>query len=495
MSQKILNALQKCIVIVKNKFHYPGLLAKIFNISNASKVIIIFTVGLISRILVGYYYDINVFLEYYEKISLTYYGLMAIFVVVLGEMFSYFNINIIPSFVVDYYTFVFDKITVVLRNFGKLNSRIFKTIYQVNINIYYYFSQVKGICINSSLSPEASLKEKIRYTAYSLIKGFSGENDKLILGDTEEMSKFDCSNKENTLKIKNLVHKGEDNNILPKTTYKPKASTTYSTIEETGESSNNSKKLLAKPLASQKDKGLEVDKVSNKSKVSLGLSDKSRSVQLGIREDDLNLSEALNNARLDPNISDQLRSSSVYSQSSWLPQEQVIRDNNSISEPPRAPIMRNLSTPSFGTPLFSPYPTSIASQVSNINYGYGPYNPNEEIVTINPPKRSNHNQINKVGENVPYYHPYMPNNSPLVSPQNSRLDLLTRSELNSPSNYPAPLNIRPGINNIAPTSASSLSLGVNTPDREPIVEVSPLGQGNKGETSVLSTNSVLPYPT
>jgi|ERR1700728_331030 hypothetical protein len=107
------------------KLYRPDILARIFTKNNLSKLIIIFTVGLISRILISLYYDVNVFIEYYKSVSLIYYSVMAMFIVVLGELFTYFNLNIIPSFIFDYYTvineWVFRLLSSVKRIFISLN--------------------------------------------------------------------------------------------------------------------------------------------------------------------------------------------------------------------------------------------------------------------------------------------------------------------------------------------------------------------------------------
>src|SRR5580658_10277762 len=79
----------QAIKIQLYKLYKHDLLAKIFTKSNLSKVIIIFAIGLISRILISFYYDINVFREYYHTISIFYYSVMAIFIVILGELSTY----------------------------------------------------------------------------------------------------------------------------------------------------------------------------------------------------------------------------------------------------------------------------------------------------------------------------------------------------------------------------------------------------------------------
>ena len=76
---------------------------RIFNKINITKVLIIFIVGFISRILVNSFFNINVFLDYLNSISVIYYAIMSIFIVVIHEVISYFNINIIPSFISNFF--------------------------------------------------------------------------------------------------------------------------------------------------------------------------------------------------------------------------------------------------------------------------------------------------------------------------------------------------------------------------------------------------------
>lgn len=74
-----------------NGLHFPY----IFNKINMTKVIIIFTIGFITRILINNIYGINVFLEYLNTISLIYYSLISIFAVFVHEFVTYFNLNIL----------------------------------------------------------------------------------------------------------------------------------------------------------------------------------------------------------------------------------------------------------------------------------------------------------------------------------------------------------------------------------------------------------------
>src|SRR6266542_809393 len=79
-----------------NKFSFPGLLSRILNKQNINKILIVFIVGLTSRILVNWIYNVNVFTDYFNTISILYYMLMSIFIVLIHEIVTLFDINIIP---------------------------------------------------------------------------------------------------------------------------------------------------------------------------------------------------------------------------------------------------------------------------------------------------------------------------------------------------------------------------------------------------------------
>lgn len=264
--------------IIKIKFHFPGLLLlrvlykRIFTKSNISKVLIIFTVGLISRIAIGYYYDINVFLEYYRAISLTYYSLMAIFVVVLSEVFTYFDFNIIPSFIFEYYGIIRESLSRFGLESKSMIMRIFRAIKQINLSIYHLLRSMCDGYINAR-----DIKTNI----------FNSEDNKLTIGNSIASQEHELPevNKENKpVKISNVLHKGhkgEDNFILSKTTYKPSANAASTSRGE------GSSRLDPNYIASQKGKG--VDTASNKSKPSLDMSDGSRSITFGIGINDSHL--------------------------------------------------------------------------------------------------------------------------------------------------------------------------------------------------------------
>jgi hypothetical protein len=308
MFVKIINYINMSMHIIKIKFHLPDLLERIFTKGNISKVLIIFTVGLISRIIIGIYYDVNVFIEYYKNISLIYYSLMAIFVVVLSEIFTYFDFNIIPSFIFEY----FGQFRGLIYRFGlgskSMIHNMFIIIKKVNINIYHLLC---GDYINSfSIKSITSFYDEVKKGLCDEVKSeasniFSYKGNKLTIGHSVASQEHELSNinKVNKpVKVSNVLNKGEDNLLLPKSTYKPSAGTS----REVGEGSGSNNRLLPKPS----NRGLESDGASSKSKASAGISDTSRSVTLGILGDDSYLREGHRSVSPRANIP---TPSSVYS--------------------------------------------------------------------------------------------------------------------------------------------------------------------------------------
>lgn len=86
----------------------PSLVAhfsiKIFNRHNFTKIVIIFLFGLSSRFLVNYYLGVNVFTDFTNFISLTYYFGFSTFIVIIHEIVDLFHLSIIPSFISDFST-------------------------------------------------------------------------------------------------------------------------------------------------------------------------------------------------------------------------------------------------------------------------------------------------------------------------------------------------------------------------------------------------------
>lgn len=76
-------------------------LSQIFNSKNITKIIIIFTIGLSTRIIINNYYNINVFNDYSNKVSIIYYLLFSGFVVITNNIIDIYDISIIPKFNVN----------------------------------------------------------------------------------------------------------------------------------------------------------------------------------------------------------------------------------------------------------------------------------------------------------------------------------------------------------------------------------------------------------
>ena len=110
MLNKILNIWVKFI----------SFLGKIFSRLNTIKILVIFVVGFVSRVLVNYFWDVNVFVDYLNSISLGYYGFMATFVVLVNELFSYFDIKLLPKISMDVFsiTSIRKAISGIINNIG-----------------------------------------------------------------------------------------------------------------------------------------------------------------------------------------------------------------------------------------------------------------------------------------------------------------------------------------------------------------------------------------
>jgi hypothetical protein len=65
---------------------------------NFSKIIIIFSIGLSSRVFIHYFWGINVFNDFLHPFSIAYYFLFASFIVFINELFSTFSLSILPDF-------------------------------------------------------------------------------------------------------------------------------------------------------------------------------------------------------------------------------------------------------------------------------------------------------------------------------------------------------------------------------------------------------------
>jgi hypothetical protein len=109
---------------------------KLFKPINLSKIIVIFLVGISSRYLINNYFNVNVFIEYSSYISILYYSFFSAFIVFISELFSFYNINIIPGFIFK----LFDIIAYIL--------------HLIFIKPFIYFYTYKNLSIHYMYDPK-----------------------------------------------------------------------------------------------------------------------------------------------------------------------------------------------------------------------------------------------------------------------------------------------------------------------------------------------------
>ncbi len=73
------------------------LFKRILNRSNRNKIILVFILGFVTRVFVNNVYNVNVFLDYLDQISLIYYLFFSLFIIIIHEFVDYFHINLFPS--------------------------------------------------------------------------------------------------------------------------------------------------------------------------------------------------------------------------------------------------------------------------------------------------------------------------------------------------------------------------------------------------------------
>jgi hypothetical protein len=131
-----------------NKRNMFSVLNKNFNKSNFNKFLIIFIVGFVSRILVGYLYNINVYLYFLSSVSLLYYTCMSAFIVLVYEFFNYFGF----SFSSIIYTSFVKFVGYIVRMFDLRNFRIFS----IRLGDIKLSSMIKGA--NNNTIDSTSIK-------------------------------------------------------------------------------------------------------------------------------------------------------------------------------------------------------------------------------------------------------------------------------------------------------------------------------------------------
>jgi hypothetical protein len=77
---------------MKNKINVFSILSRIFNKSNFGKVVILFIVGFASRLFINNMYN-NVFLDYFNYISILYYIFFSVFIVLVHEFVDYLSFS------------------------------------------------------------------------------------------------------------------------------------------------------------------------------------------------------------------------------------------------------------------------------------------------------------------------------------------------------------------------------------------------------------------
>ncbi len=95
------------------------------NKSNFNKFLSIFLVGFVSRILVGYFYSVNLYLDFLSPVSILYYISMSAFIVLVHEFVN--NFNIIPSFsfINEIYNIFIDMVGFIIRMLISMNKILF----------------------------------------------------------------------------------------------------------------------------------------------------------------------------------------------------------------------------------------------------------------------------------------------------------------------------------------------------------------------------------
>jgi len=156
---------------IKNKFISSNLLYKIFNRSNLKKVFIIFTIGLMTRMLM-----VNLFNhEYFHNISIIYYSIFSLCIVIIHEVVNYLNINIIPHFITNFPSHIASIFQYNLNLFKSSFNTIKSSSFLVSIikwDDLKLSSIIRYIKMISSINEESKMtmgidKSKISYTQIS----------------------------------------------------------------------------------------------------------------------------------------------------------------------------------------------------------------------------------------------------------------------------------------------------------------------------------------
>src|SRR6266536_3476511 len=124
------------------------LFKRILNRSNRNKIILVF---------VNNVYNVNVFLDYLDQISLIYYLFFSLFIIIIHEFVDYFHINLFPSLSI---ISIIDNIII---NFVYFIVRIIKFI---NIRIFHYKLEdikLSSLCSNKIFKTFISSNKVVMY--------------------------------------------------------------------------------------------------------------------------------------------------------------------------------------------------------------------------------------------------------------------------------------------------------------------------------------------
>ena len=89
MFSKFYSYLFLILVRFSERYSFIGRVCSLVTISNLFKVLVIFSFGFISRLIVNWWFGINVFVDYTEPISILYYLSFSVFIVTINDLFVY----------------------------------------------------------------------------------------------------------------------------------------------------------------------------------------------------------------------------------------------------------------------------------------------------------------------------------------------------------------------------------------------------------------------
>ena len=186
-------------IIEKFKFFSFALFNRILLFINRvtiSKVIIIFTLGFISRVLINNIYNVNVFVEYTHTISLVYYTIMSLVIVLVSDLVAYFQFSLIPSFVFDL--------------FGYFGSLVVKFVTYLFGSCKEFFNIINKI---NRINLDALKLSSIRRAFSSFVNG-SNSNKKIIMFSNTDFNVSDKSDKSaSLLDVSSVLFNDDDKGI------------------------------------------------------------------------------------------------------------------------------------------------------------------------------------------------------------------------------------------------------------------------------------------